>query len=450
MLPPHPLALLVRMLRSVAFLAIGVALGLAVGQVVPLAGRAWWHGVHGSDAARAARVTTARPDWVATWATSAQEPSDGAGPQHGFEDETVREIIYASVGGSAVRIRLTNLFGQRPLVIGAATVGAVLDGADLVPGTDVPLTFAGAASVTIPVGATVTSDPVQRAVTPLEELALSLYLPVLTGPPTNHLDAEQQAYMAPGNHAGDSAGSAFTTPERSSYYATEVDVRADSAPGTVVAFGDSITDGLDSDPGANDRWPNYLARRYDAALGASAPAVVDEGISGNRVLEDSACSGQSALNRFTRDALDVAGVRAVILMEGINDIGFALRPPAVCSTPTNARLTASQVEAGYRTLINLAHARGVKVYLGTLTPTNGTPGPSYWLRQQVNRWILASHAAGISDGVVDFQAALADPADPGYMAPAYNSGDNLHPGDLGYSAMADAVPLTWADLGVPR
>jgi lysophospholipase L1-like esterase len=228
-----------------------------------------------------------------------------------------------------------------------------------------------------------------------------------------------------------------------------------TAEGTVVAFGDSITDGYQSLTGADARWPNYLARRLDAALGDRAPGVVDEGISGNRVLSDSACYGVSALSRFERDALSQPDVKSVIFLEGVNDIGFAGMADSGCSDPNNPGVTAAQIEAGYRTVIAEAHAKGVKIYAGTLMPFAGSNsvyggyfGTTYGeeLRARVNTWIETSRAF---DGVIDFAKVMQDPADPQYLNPAYgansaanSTGDSLHPNDVGYQAMADAVPLT--------
>jgi len=397
-----------------------------------------------------------RSGWVATWAASPMQGTalESAMAYAGFSDQTVRNIIYTSVGGDELRVQVSNTFGATSLTVGSVSVGVVLDGAQLVPGTTRTVTFGGKASVTIPAGAQVLSDPVALRVMPLQELAVSLYLPTATGPATNHGDAQQTGYVASGNHVGDTAATAYTTTDSSWFFADGLDVRDASAPGTVVAFGDSITDGYQSQADANARWPNYLARRLDAAFGSHAPAVVDEGISGNRVLNDSPCFGVSAEARFERDALSQPGVKDVILLEGINDIGFSGNPDTGCSVPSNPTVTAAQIEAGYRDLINMAHARGVKIFAGTLTPFagshaiyDGNYGTAYGeaLREAVNTWIRTSHAF---DGVIDFARATQDPDDPLYLNPAYNSFnsgangyDSLHPGDLGYEAMADAINL---------
>jgi lysophospholipase L1-like esterase len=387
--------------------------------------------------------------WVASW---------GASPMAGstsFADQTVRNVIFTSAGGSALRVRVSNTFGSAPLQVGAVSVGVVLDGSQLLPGTSRTVTFGGKTSVTIPAGGEELSDPVSFTVQPLTELAVSVYLPEATGGATNHSDAQQNSYIAAGNHVSDAAPTSYTTTTGSWYFIDGLDVYSATAAGTVVAFGDSITDGYQSLTGANARWPNYLARRLDSALGDRAPGVVDEGISGNRVLSGSTCYGVSALSRFERDALSQPDAKSVIFLEGINDIGFAGMPDSGCSDPNNADVTAAQIEAGYRTLIAEAHARGVKIYAGTLMPFAGSNsvyggyfGATYGeeLRAQVNTWIETSHAF---DGVIDFAKVMQDPADPQYLNPAYgansaanSTGDSLHPNDVGYQAMANAVPLS--------
>jgi lysophospholipase L1-like esterase len=362
--------------------------------------------------------------------------SDSEQAERGFSNQTIRDIIDISAGGAALRVHLSNLFGTRPLTIGRASVGVVLDGGELVPASNRPLTFGGRLAVTIPAGATVTSDPLSGRVAPLAELAISFYLPGSTGPATNHLYAGQTTYVASGDQVADVEGASFNRREPAWYFATEVDVRSATAGGTIVAFGDSITDGVGSEAGSDDRWPNFLARRLEAVLGDHAPGVVDEGIGGNRVLSGSRCFGQSALARFERDALSEPGVRAIIVLEGVNDIGFAMGPANACTNPVGTHMTAARIEAGYVRLIAMAHARGIKIYLGTLTPAPAREP----LRSEVNRWIMTSHAA---DGVINFAAATSAPGDPHYYNPEYNSGDNLHPNDLGYDMMANAIPLAW-------
>jgi lysophospholipase L1-like esterase len=335
---------------------------------------------------------------------------------------------------------LSNQFGTGPLQVSRASVGVVLTGALLVAGTSHRVTFGGTAEVTIPAGAEVLSDPVPLRVNPLEDLSVSLYLPTATGPATYHKAAQQTSYLAAGDQTGATAATAFTATDTSWYFLDGLEVHNSATPGTVVAIGDSITDGHTAQLGANDRWPNFLARRLLAARGPQAPAVVDEGIGGNRLLHDSACFGVSGVSRFPRDALGQPGVRDVIVLEGVNDIGFSQGADVGCSAP-NTSVTAAQIEAGYRQLIAMAHARGVLIFGATLTPFKGTP---HWTpaaeakREAVNNWIRTSNAF---DGVIGFAAAVQDPLDPLYYNPAYNSGDNLHPNDAGYQAMAAAINL---------
>lgn len=401
-----------------------------------------------APAAHASTTSAAAPGWTGSWAAS---PMAGT---TSFTDQTVRNVIFTSTGGSALRVRLANTFGSAPLQVGAVSVGTVLDGSRLVPGSSKTVTFGGTTSTTVPAGAEKTSDPVTFQARPLTELAVSVYLPTATGGATNHSDAQQNTYVASGNHAGDTAPDAYKNDGTSWYFVDGLDVQSLTSPGTVVAFGDSITDGYLSLTGSNSRWPNYLARRLDAADGSRAPGVVDEGISGNRILNGSSCFGVSALSRFERDALGQAGVKSVILMEGINDIGFAGQADTGCSAPNNPGVTAAQIESGYKTLISEAHAKGVRIYAGTLTPFMGSntvyggyDGTAHGeqLREQVNSWIRTSHAF---DGVIDFDQATRDPGDPQYLNPAYDSdsaanstADGLHPNDAGYEAMAGAVPL---------
>jgi lysophospholipase L1-like esterase len=430
------------------------AAALAIAIATPLAAQA----VPRQSNAKVASMETAahsNPGWVATWAAS---PLGGDTTE--FSNQTVRNIIYTSVSGSDVQVRLSNTFGSEPVEVGAASLGVVLDGAQLVPETSTSVTFGGHASVTIPAGGDVVSDPIRMQVPRLTKLAVDLYLPSPTGPATYHALAWETNFVASGDHAGEATSTAYTTKASSWYFVDGVDVRNATTPSTVVAFGDSITDVGHSEVDSEARWPNYLSRRLDAALGNKAPAVVNEGISGNRVLNDSTgpgCDGQSALHRFQRDALSQPRVKAVVLFEGINDIGFSGAPDTGCFAPNNSTLTAAQLEAGYLALINMAHAKGVKIFAGTLMPflgsncryagNYGTPQGEA-LRQSVNHWIRTSHAF---DGVVDFDRVTASPYNSQYLNAAYNStgsstcqtADSLHPNDLGDEVMADAIPLSW-------
>jgi lysophospholipase L1-like esterase len=381
--------------------------------------------------------------WVETWAASPTQPTREIVnlAYAGFHDQTIRNVVFTSIGGREIRIRLSNVFGTRPLVIGQASVGAVASGGAL-SGPAYPVKFAGRGSVRVPVGQEVVSDPVPLAVTPLEDIAVSVYVPGATGPATYHLFGQQDNYIAPGDHLTDPGDAAFTTRTISWFFLDGVDVLSGAKrAGAVVAFGDSITDGIGSADGANDRWPNFLARRLDAQYGDAAPAVIDEGIGGNRVLNPSACYGQSGVARFSRDVLDQPDVRDVIVLEGINDIGYSGGADIGCVAP-NTDVSAAQIIAGYKTMIAEAHAHGIRIFGATLTPFE-----SSWLwspekqakLDAVNHWIRTS---GAFDGVADFARAVADPNDPAYLNPADDGGDGLHPNDAGYAAMAGAINLS--------
>jgi len=378
------------------------------------------------------------PQWVSTWAASPQVAVPGTSAATGFNNQTVRNIVYTSVGGDLVRVRFTNTFGTTPLQIGAASIAVAGTGA-ATAGSIVPLTFGGQTSIQIPDGAEALSDPVRLYVPRLHDLDVSVYLPQATGPATQHALGQQVNYVASGDHTSDSGATAYTGQTQSWFFVDSVDVSSfDDRLGTLVAFGDSITDGFNSTVGDNARWPNDLARRLDSYR--NTLAVADEGISGDRVLTSDLCCGVNALNRFDRDVVDRAGAREVILLMGINDIGFSVTPPNPVTNPL-PDVSAAQIEAGYQQIIAQAHAAGLKIFGATLTPFKGagyysTAGEAK--REAVNTWIRTS---GAFDGVIDFDKVVRDPSDPLMIAPAYDSGDHLHPNDAGYQAMADAIPL---------
>ena len=391
-----------------------------------------------SRPAAAARHESGGDGWVTSWSASPQVATPDTLAAAGFDDQTVRDIICSSVGGDPIRLELTNVFGASPLRVGHVTVAVAGPGAAVQPGTMHPVTFGGSASFQIPAGAQVLSDPVAMRVGPLQDLAVSVYLPGPTGAATFHADAQQVNWVsAAGDHAADSDAGEFTTPTLSWYYVSGLIVQSSDADGTVVALGDSITDGVGSTAGADARWPNDLARRLDALAGPTL-AVADEGIGGNRVLIGARCCGASAEARFGRDALDQPGVRDIIVLEGINDIGFSL-----------GGVSAAQVIAGYQQLIAQAHVRGLRIFGGTLLPFQGAgyyTAAGEATREAVNTWIRTS---GAFDGVIDFDAVMRDPADPLRLNPAYDSGDHLHPDDAGYQAMADAISLRMLLPGSP-
>jgi lysophospholipase L1-like esterase len=366
---------------------------------------------------------------------SAWSPSMTTGGP-GFDDQTIRMVMHSSIAGSDARITLSNRFSDTPLTVDAADIAVQANGGAAVPGSSRTVTFGNASSVTIPAGTQVISDVIPISVGTGENLLVSLYLPTTTGVSTWHSDAFDTTYIASGDHVGDDSAAGFTTTTTSWYYLAGLDLVSHEARGTVVAFGDSITDGYDSTVGAYQRWPDDLARRLAAEPGPQRLSVVDAGIGGNRVLTDvpNLWQGISALKRFSHDALGQPGVKYVILLEGINDIGNN-------AGPNNTPLTAQDLIDGYKALINEAHAAGVAIIGATLMPVegNGYYSPAAEaIRQTVNSWIRTS---GAFDGYIDFDLAMRSPTDPHALNPNYDAGDHIHPNDAGMQAMANAINL---------
>jgi lysophospholipase L1-like esterase len=398
-----------------------------------------------APASLAAPASTAERGWSGTWATSAQRPGTGPfGPNwsvDGFADQSVRQVVRAGTGGSALRIRLSNVYGTKPLHLAGATIAKTSDRASVRPGTMRKLTFRKSPATVIPTGRQTISDELRFHVSPLERLTVTLYFAEPTGPATFHMFAMAESYRASGDHRYDS-GSAFslTDTSTSSYFLTGVDVTGTPGHGAVVAFGDSITDGVGSSTGTDNRYPDELTERL---AGAHRPmSVLNAGIGGNRLLYDSPCFGDAAVSRFRRDVLNQPHPRTAIVLLGINDIlsndndGFGCYDPR----PT---VTAQQIIDGHRKLIRAGHARGIKMIGATITPYEGfqfATAEGERLRAKVNGWIRTS---GEYDAVVDFDRAVADPADPGRnrIRTEYDSGDHLHPNDAGYRAMAEAIDL---------
>jgi lysophospholipase L1-like esterase len=384
--------------------------------------------------------------WVTTWTTSnaaSEEPVS-------FSNQTIREIVHTTIGGNTVRLRLSNTFGARPVRFDAVFIGlqknaSQADGAALVPGSNHQVMFAGRPFIAIPEGAEVLSDPFSFSVEPQQNLAISLFVTGETGPATVHGSAFQTNYVSgTGNFAADESGKSFAENTGSKtigswYFLGAVEVLSSGMKSAVVALGDSITDGASTRADKNERWTDVLARRLLA--NHVDLAVLNAGIGGNRVLTTSPCWGQNALARLGRDVLAQAGIAAVILFEGTNDIG---QPDAVGNTNpclSHTQVTADAIIAGYQQIIARTHARGLKIFGATILPYQGTGN---WTasgeakRVAVNRWI---RTAGAFDGVIDFDAALRDPASPSRLAPQYDSGDHLHPGPAGHEAMGNAVDL---------
>jgi lysophospholipase L1-like esterase len=388
-----------------------------------------------------AASAAAKPAWVDAWG-AAPHSSAAETTEPTFANQTLRLIVHLHAGGDSVRVRLANTFGDRAVTFGRVSVGVRTGGAAV--GSAKVVAFSGKSSVTVAKGAEVSSDPAAIKVAAGQDLAVSVYLPTDTGPATWHRSALQTSYVSTaGDHTRDTAATAYTTTAGHWFFLDAVSVST-TAPGTIVALGDSITDGSGSPGNANHRWPDFLYNRLVASVSAcsmcadrrsrrlegAAESVVDEGIAGNKVLVDDPRSGVSALHRLTRDVLVRRGLRHVILLEGIND----LRAP-------DKQATADEIIAGYRQIIDRVHAKHAKIFGATLTPVEGSGRYTAVMereRQKINTWIRTS---GAFDGVIDFDKATQDPADPLRFLPAYDSGDHLHPGEKGYQAMAAAIDL---------
>ncbi|MCA2206495.1 SGNH/GDSL hydrolase family protein [Nocardia rosealba] len=377
------------------------------------------------------------PEWSSVWAAAAQHPATQNWSADGFADETVRQVVRLTDGGPQVRVRLSNRYGTEPLAVASATVARSAGGAAVAPESMHPLTVAGSTTFDLAPGADAASDPIPLPVAAGEAVTVTLYFARATGPATQHAQAATTSFRAAGDHAAEPTATPFTETSRSWYYLTGIDAIGAEREVTVV-FGDSITDGYRSTVDTDQRYPDQLARHP----GTGPHAVVNAGISGNRLLTDSTVLGDSARLRFRRDVLEQPGVDTVIVLVGINDIGLAgtTGPDGVLSP----NVSAGQLIAGYRELIGEARAAGVRVIGATLLPFGGSvyysPGKDD-LRAQVNSWIRTGNAF---DAVVDLDRALAAPDDRSRLAQQFDSGDHLHPNDLGYGAMATAI----ADAGV--
>lgn len=382
--------------------------------------------------------------WVTTW-TTANAASDRPAS---FSNQTLREIVHTTIGGKGIRLRLSNTFGTRAIRFDAVFIGLQeAGGASLIPRSNRQVTFGGNPFIAIPEGAEVLSDPLSFSVGAQQNLAISLFTSGDTGLATVHGSAFQTNYVSgAGNFAADESGKPFADTAAAKTigswnFLSAVDVLAPAADkGAVVVLGDSITDGAATHSDKNERWTDVLARRMLASH--MELAVLNAGIGGNRVLTNSPCWGQNALARLGRDALAQLGIEAVILFEGTNDIGQPDTPAAnanLCFSRT--QVTADEIIAGYQQIIARTHARGLKIFGATILPYHGLPA---WTasgeakRVAVNQWIRTS---GAFDGVIDFDAALRDPANPTHLASPYDSGDHLHPGTAGHEAMGNAVDL---------
>ncbi|MFD4630711.1 SGNH/GDSL hydrolase family protein [Streptomyces sp. NPDC058284] len=401
--------------------------------------------------------------WTAAWAASPQRPSAGFRPnwsEAGFTGHTLRQVVRVSEGGARARIRLSNAYGASPLRIASATIARTAKGASVERSSVRRLTFGGkSSSVTIPAYGPLSSDAVGLDLDPFESVTVTLHLAGTTGPATFHAQSFATSYRADGNHTADVDGRAFDESTESWYYLAGVDVsggqparhdgqrqgqrqrqgqdRKPRGREGIALFGDSITDGFASSTDRNRRWSDALAERL-AKAGDRRP-VLNAGIGGNLVLNDSAWYGERSANRFARDALDLPGVGTVVVLEGVNDIGFSeTDSPTYKPAPV---VSAAELIDGHRKLMAQARAKGVRVVGATLLPLGGSDHygkHAAAVSDAFNRWVRTS---GEYDAYVDFDKALADPEDPERLAPAYDSGDHLHPNDAGYRAMARAVEL---------
>ena len=374
--------------------------------------------------------------WVGTWASSPlldakaknAEELLAVGTQSGA---TLREVIHVSMGGDMIRVRFSNLYGTSPLAIGAVEIAQTLKGVAIVPGTNKVVTFNGQPSVSIPPGALVVSDPTSFKLAALSDLTVSFFLPNPAGPVTEHQLGNATSYHVTGNVVS-SASLESPTTATSWYYLNGVDTLAPADAGAVITIGDSITDGAKSTIDTNQRWPDELARRLQADPKYRSLSVLNEGISGNKILLDGA--GPSALARFDRDVLAQSGAKYLLILEGINDIG------RLHGTP-DAGLTAADLISALNQMVVRAHGHGIAVIGCTLTPYHGA---GYYtengeaIRKAVNEWI---RTGGVLDGFVDFEAAVRDPNHPDTFLPTVDPGDHLHPNDAGYKAMGDAIEL---------
>ncbi|QQQ78963.1 SGNH/GDSL hydrolase family protein [Saccharothrix sp. 6-C] len=393
--------------------------------------------------------TTNTDGWVRSWGASPQAAHDGLGSLDDhppLADVTLRQVVRLSGGGRRARIRFTNEFGTAPFTIGAARVGLATSAPGAVrPGSERVLTFSGAPAVTVPAGAPILSDPVDLRLPALAELVVSLHLPGRVETCTCHDPALDTGWAVPGDAVAATAlpANARVLPVRALLSA--VDLLPDTPARTVVAVGDSRTDGAGSTPGTHHSWPELLAERL-----APTGYVVNQGISGNRLLHDGI--GAAAAARFDRDVLATPGLGHVVLSIGANDIGISFAPREEHGPLADflgmfpgAPVTADDVIAGYRQLIARTHGRGAKVHATTIAPYEGaeiytTAGDA--ARQAVNEWMRTS---GAFDGVLDFDAVWRDPDRPSRIRADLHCGDHLHGNDAGYRALADAVDLSLFD-----
>ncbi|WP_309646942.1 GDSL-type esterase/lipase family protein [Nocardioides sp.] len=443
--------------------ATALALLMAVALVAPGAASVTWQPAAATSTPDSANAGCAGRHWVGSWAAA---PSDGGVSRPALAEQSLRMIVTPHLSGSRLRIRLTNRFGKTPITLGPVTIARQKDGPSVVAGSLRPVTFDGRPTVTIPAGEDVFSDTVSARLRSFSPTAVTVVVPDVITSPTEHYITRQTSYLSPvgsGDHAADSDGGAFTETSGVNgastgwYFLAGIDVRAPRSTGSIVTFGDSITDGFqgNSDVVSEDlatvdrnvRYPDFLQRRLDRR--GITLSVLNAGIGGNRILADGLQSqgGPSALKRYAIDALSQAGVTEVVVVEGINDIGqgHAGMNDLPVTYSLEGGVTAEQLIDGYRWLIRRSHRAGVRISLGTIAPSGGMIVPTYGnesaddLRREVNRWIRFQN---LSDGVIDFDAAVRDPHDSSRIRPRYDGGDRLHFSPAGNRALASAVTLS--------
>jgi lysophospholipase L1-like esterase len=377
--------------------------------------------------------------WVASWASSVQPIGDAPiWVKVGFENRTLRMILRPSMGGNRIRLRICNTYGNWPLTVGKVGVALKSSGSNIRQDAIRIVTFGGHHSIRIAAGAMALTDPIPLKINAGQNLAVDLYLPLPTGPPTWHALSDLDSYISsPGDYATVQSWQQSTV-VHSWFFVCGVDVAATTGAEAIVALGDSITDGMGSTPGAAADWPAELSRRL-ARSEIQNVAVINAGIAGNCLVSQDRCVGPIALSRLERDVLTPPMVATVIVLEGINDIGLGNLSPyrdEAADIPVD-------IGRAYGQLVARAHARGIKVVVGTLTPIGGCDMDGVMQesqRQAVNRWLRSVVGEpGSFDGLIDFDAILRDPAHPRRLLPLYDSGDHLHPNDAGYAAMAEGI-----------
>ena len=379
--------------------------------------------------------------WVASWGASQQVPEpQNALPAEYLSDSTVRQIFHLSLGGPSLRVHLSNAFGTEALYVSTVHIARPVSpgSSSIDAASDRPLTFGGSAEAVIPPGAELISDPVEYVMAPLADLTVTFHLHSPPAGQTGHPGSRATSHFVHGNVVS-AAVLTDSKPVDHWYQISEIDVQAEPGSGSVVVLGDSITDGHGATTNGNDRWTDILARRLQSSPATRNIGVSNQGIGGNHLLTDGL--GPNALARFDRDVLAPAGVRWVIVFEGVNDLGGLARDGEVA--PSQHAALVRRVLAAYEQMIERAHAHGLRVMGATITPYVGSsyyhPGAlSEADRQAVNRWILA---AGNFDAVIDFDSVVRDPQHPDQLFPAYDCGDHLHPSPAGYKAMGEAIPL---------